>query len=97
MDRRQLLKGLAAGGLIVAGELWIPGQKLISIPKRGLDCAYSLGYIVTRETLESTYYGPSIVGLLADYHASMRQQLDNMLFPRPAYQYPVLEHRPKSL
>ena len=24
--------GLAAGGMVVAGELWIPGQKLISIP-----------------------------------------------------------------
>ena len=25
--------GLAAGGSVIAGELWIPGQKLISIPK----------------------------------------------------------------
>ena len=33
MNRRDLLKGLAAGGIIVAGELWIPGQRLISIPK----------------------------------------------------------------
>jgi len=33
MNRRELLKGLAAGGIFVAGELWIPGQKLISIPK----------------------------------------------------------------
>ena len=33
MNRRDLLKGLAAGGIFVAGELWIPGQKLISIPK----------------------------------------------------------------
>ena len=33
MNRRDLLKGLAAGGIIVAGELWIPGKKLISIPK----------------------------------------------------------------
>lgn len=32
MNRRELLKGLMAGGMIVAGELWIPGQKLISIP-----------------------------------------------------------------
>lgn len=32
MNRRDLLKGLMAGGMIVAGELWIPGNKLISIP-----------------------------------------------------------------
>lgn len=32
MNRRQLLQALAAGGVIVAGELWIPGRKLISIP-----------------------------------------------------------------
>lgn len=32
MNRRDLLKGLAAGGLIVAGELWIPGAKKIFIP-----------------------------------------------------------------
>jgi len=34
MNRRELLKGLMAGGVIVAGELWIPGQKLISIPSK---------------------------------------------------------------
>ena len=33
MNRRGFLAGLMAGGVIVAGELWIPGQKLISIPK----------------------------------------------------------------
>ena len=32
MNRRELLKGLMAGGVIIAGELWIPGKKLISIP-----------------------------------------------------------------
>ena len=32
-SRRELLKCLAAGGAIVAGELWIPGAKIISIPK----------------------------------------------------------------
>jgi hypothetical protein len=32
MNRRELLKGLMAGGVIVAGELWMPGSKLISIP-----------------------------------------------------------------
>ena len=31
--RRDLMKCLAAGGAVVVGELWIPGQRLISIPK----------------------------------------------------------------
>ncbi len=33
MNRRQLLRAIALGGGLVAGEIWIPGQKLISIPK----------------------------------------------------------------
>jgi hypothetical protein len=33
VSRREFFKCLAAGGAVVAGELWIPGQKLISIPK----------------------------------------------------------------
>lgn len=33
-SRREFLAVLAAGGMVVAGELWIPGQKLISIPSR---------------------------------------------------------------
>jgi hypothetical protein len=33
MNRRELLQGLMAGGIVVAGELWMPGKKLISIPK----------------------------------------------------------------
>jgi len=32
MNRRELLKGLMAGGTIIAGELWVPGQTFISIP-----------------------------------------------------------------
>lgn len=34
MNRRELLKGLMAGGMIVAGELWVPGAKMISIPSK---------------------------------------------------------------
>lgn len=33
MNRRELLRGLALGGAVIAGEMWIPGKKLISIPK----------------------------------------------------------------
>jgi len=32
MNRRELLKALAAGGVMTAAGLWMPGQKLISIP-----------------------------------------------------------------
>lgn len=33
LSRRQFFAALAAGGTVVAGELWVPGRKLISIPK----------------------------------------------------------------
>ena len=32
MDRRAFLAALAAGAVVTAEGLWIPGQKLISIP-----------------------------------------------------------------
>jgi len=31
-SRREFLAVMMAGGAVIAGELWIPGQKLISIP-----------------------------------------------------------------
>ena len=34
MNRRKFLAFLAAGGVVTAEGLWMPGQKLISIPKR---------------------------------------------------------------
>jgi hypothetical protein len=34
MLRRDILRALALGGAVVAGELWIPGKRLISIPSR---------------------------------------------------------------
>lgn len=33
IDRRTFLRGLALGGAVIAGEMWIPGAKVISIPK----------------------------------------------------------------
>lgn len=30
--RREILRAAALGGMMIAGELWIPGQTLISIP-----------------------------------------------------------------
>lgn len=32
MNRRELLKAMMAGGVMTAAGLWMPGQKLISIP-----------------------------------------------------------------
>ncbi len=34
-SRREILRAATLGGMMIAGELWIPGQKLISIPRRG--------------------------------------------------------------
>ena len=36
MNRRKFLAFLAAGGVVTATGLWLPGQKLISIPKKPL-------------------------------------------------------------
>ena len=33
LSRREFVAAMAAGGLVGAGELWIPGQKLISIAR----------------------------------------------------------------
>jgi hypothetical protein len=33
MNRRKFLAAMAAGAVVTAEGLWIPGQKLISIPK----------------------------------------------------------------
>ena len=33
MTRRQFLAVLMAGGVVTAEEIWLPGRKLISIPK----------------------------------------------------------------
>lgn len=34
MNRRDILRAIALGGGIVAGELWVPGAKLILLPGR---------------------------------------------------------------
>ena len=34
LSRREFLAALAAGGVVTAAGLWMPGTKLISIPKR---------------------------------------------------------------
>lgn len=32
-SRREFMAAMAAGGAVIAGDLWIPGEKVISIPK----------------------------------------------------------------
>lgn len=56
MDRRQFLAALAAGGVVTAAGLWMPGQKLISIPKKR-----GLGYTVTEVTIGDIRFGNSIL------------------------------------
>ncbi len=34
LSRREIFKLLAAGAVMTAGGLWIPGRKLISIPRK---------------------------------------------------------------
>lgn len=68
MNRRAFLAALSAGAVITASGLWIPGQKLISIPKK-LVCSryfgvswhehpisHGLGEIWTNERLHRKYF-----------------------------------------
>ncbi len=71
MNRRQLLQGLMAGGIIIAGELWIPGQKLISIPsgqvfgnEYGIHSAFRL---IDRNTVEYIGADDKVVNITEFY------------------------------
>ncbi|GAG28574.1 unnamed protein product [marine sediment metagenome] len=49
-----------AGGVIIAGELWIPGQKLISIPSNVIFTehkVFTMAYTITEEVVEDGLYG----------------------------------------
>jgi len=39
-SRRQILRAIALGGGFIAGELWWPGRKLISIPQPDTELRY---------------------------------------------------------
>ena len=41
MNRRKFLAAMAAGAILTAEGLWIPGAKLISIPKPALHYTFS--------------------------------------------------------
>ncbi len=61
MDRRAFLAAIAAGAVVTAEGLWLPGQKLISIPK-----VRELAYVVTHTVLDypTNYFGPSITEMV---------------------------------
>lgn len=62
MTRRQFLATLLAGGAVIAGELWVPGQKLISIPSKKVFVPPV--EIDTLETIMATYsHGAAIFKL----------------------------------
>lgn len=54
LTRRQFLAAMMAGGIITADELWLPGRKLISIPKRPL---VSRAEIELLDKLRASYDG----------------------------------------
>lgn len=63
-SRRDMLRCLALGGAVVAGELWIPGQRLISIPKQ---LGFPHGWIVSQEIVEDGMcYLPSTLREMTD-------------------------------
>ena len=62
MDRRAFLAALAAGAVVTAGGLWIPGQKLISIPNVATPWG---GYIADLRYFEELYVMPAVRALAA--------------------------------
>jgi hypothetical protein len=74
MNRREFLKRLAAGGVVTAAGLWMPGEKLISIPSRKIfvpksylawlegpiACLYRIGGEIQR--IDTRHFDVPIVG-----------------------------------
>lgn len=57
-SRRDILKMLAAGGAIIAGEIWIPGKTLISIPKPSYSVARLMAnWVLDFDAQEIRYVG----------------------------------------
>jgi len=77
MNRRELLKGLMAGGMIVAGELWVPGQKLISIPSDKVFYGPSVFEMLGKDI---RYTGPvHETATINEFHNWLRERLPNIL------------------
>ena len=65
MDRRTFLAAMAAGAIVTAEGLWVPGQKLISIPKKQFITVTNHGWgtatIWTSNTIHTLEVGKSMV------------------------------------
>lgn len=74
ISRRDLLRTLALGGAVVAGELWIPGQKLISIPSgvtpwTGFDLGQAQDFsVLTAHAIDAVRARVSLELLTIDAH-----------------------------
>ena len=54
MNRRKFLAMIAAGGVVTASGMWMPGQKLISIPKKpALYYDFRWGALQSKEVLRA--------------------------------------------
>ncbi len=70
MNRRELLRGLALGGAVIAGELWIPGKRLISIPKAARLDGHSFEEQILWLIYDSKTYGGELTYLYVGLHTS---------------------------
>lgn len=82
--RRELMKCLLAGGMVTAAGLWIPGQKLISIPKvmsneYGIDSTFRL---LDYRTVEYSGRGDKVVSV-KEFQKWMRDNAAHMLRRTP--------------
>ena len=75
-SRREILRAFALGGMFVAGELWIPGRKLISIPK--VEPVFPEGWVVAEEIIEPGQIGiQSGIMTREDFKAMMHESLND--------------------
>ena len=84
MNRRDLLKAMMAGGVMTAAGLWMPGQKLISIPSgKVFGNEYdinSMFRLIDRHTVE--YIGGNDkVASIAQFYDWLRKHAMHMLGP----------------
>lgn len=76
-SRREILRAFALGGMFVAGELWIPGKRFISIPK--VAPVFPEGWVVAEEIIEPGQVGISSgVMTRAEFQAMMRDSLNDV-------------------
>lgn len=73
MNRRTFMAMLAAGGIVVGGEIWMPGTKLISIPKGRSENFYIDVVEPIWEKYAHDLYESGVMSDLAAYGTSMYQ------------------------